>query len=237
MNKLREQAMKPSWASFDKIETDQQKGVERPLLHKEYDEEKLIYLPSKETFDFKYLNTFEAICQRKSVRKYSKKALELKELSYLLLSTQGILNKDKPLFRTSPSAGARQAIETYVYCENVIGLEKGLYRYIPLEHGLVFEHNKELNELEGIQYFTYGAPCTFFWTAVPYRMEWRYAHATEKLILLDAGHICQNLYLAAESIGLGACAIGAYDQDPIDQFLGVDGEEEFLIYGSPVGNK
>jgi SagB-type dehydrogenase family enzyme len=56
-----------------------------------------------------------------------------------------------------------------------------------------------------------------------------------KVMLLDAGHLCQNLYLACEAIGLGTCAIGAYDQNKIDTFINVDGEDEFVVYLSPVG--
>jgi len=68
-------------------------------------------------------------------------------------------------------------------------------------------------------------------------MYWRYKHCAEKIILLDAGHVCQNLYLVAESIGYGACAVGAYDQDKMDNFMKLDGEKEFLIYAAPVGLK
>ncbi len=54
-------------------------------------------------------------------------------------------------------------------------------------------------------------------------------------MLLDAGHICQNLYLACESIASGTCGIAAYDQELMDQLVGVDGEEEFVVYMAPVG--
>jgi SagB-type dehydrogenase family enzyme len=75
----------------------------------------------------------------------------------------------------------------------------------------------------------------FFWTAIPYRSEWRYAAASHKLIALDAGHLCQNLYLACEAIGAGTCAIGAYDQALCDELLGVDGVDELTVYAAPVG--
>ncbi len=54
-------------------------------------------------------------------------------------------------------------------------------------------------------------------------------------MLLDAGHVCQNLYLACEGIGTGTCAIAAYDQEKVDKIIGVDGENEFSVYLSPVG--
>jgi nitroreductase len=55
------------------------------------------------------------------------------------------------------------------------------------------------------------------------------------VIALDAGHVCQNLYLACEAIGAGTCAIAAYNQDLADELLGVDGDEEFTVYIAPVG--
>jgi nitroreductase len=54
---------------------------------------------------------------------------------------------------------------------------------------------------------------------------------------MDAGHTCQNLYLAGESINLGVCAIGAYDQLFTDQYLKVDGINELTVYAAAVGIK
>ena len=55
------------------------------------------------------------------------------------------------------------------------------------------------------------------------------------VIAVDAGHVCQNLYLACEAIGAGTCAIGAYDQEAMDALIRVDGKDEFVIYIAPVG--
>jgi len=68
-------------------------------------------------------------------------------------------------------------------------------------------------------------------------MEWRYGLAAHKVIAIEAGHVCQNLYLACEAIGAGMCAMAAYDQEKMDEFLGVDGEDEFAIYLASVGRK
>jgi SagB-type dehydrogenase family enzyme len=80
-----------------------------------------------------------------------------------------------------------------------------------------------------------NAALTFIWTAIPYRMEWRYGLAAHRVIAIDAGHVCQNLYLACETIGAGTCAIAAYDQEALDRLLQVDGEEEFAVYMASVG--
>jgi len=73
------------------------------------------------------------------------------------------------------------------------------------------------------------------WTTIPYRTEWRYSFLSHKIIAQETGHICQNLYLASESIGAGACALGTYNQDAVDAILRVDGDDEFAIYVSIVG--
>jgi SagB-type dehydrogenase family enzyme len=76
----------------------------------------------------------------------------------------------------------------------------------------------------------------FLWAALPYRTEWRYANEAEKLVLIDAGHICQNLYIAAESLELGVCAIAAYVQEKADFLFNLNGNEEFIVYLASVGN-
>ena len=85
------------------------------------------------------------------------------------------------------------------------------------------------------QEFPGNCAVVFIWTAIPYRTEWRYHTASHKLVLLDAGHVCQNLYLACEGISAGTCAIAAYDQEKTDALIGVDGIDEYSIYMAPVG--
>jgi SagB-type dehydrogenase family enzyme len=79
----------------------------------------------------------------------------------------------------------------------------------------------------------------FIRTAIPYRTEWRYGTDSLKYILIGAGHVCQNLYLACEALGAGAgaCVILSYDQSAMDRYLGVDGEDEMSIYCATVGKR
>ncbi|HDP34174.1 MAG TPA: SagB/ThcOx family dehydrogenase [Candidatus Hydrogenedentes bacterium] len=185
-----------------------------------------------------------AILQRESVRHYAAGALSLEELSMLLWATQGvreILGAECAL-RTVPSAGARHAFETHLAINRVESMPAGLYRYLPFDGALA-----QLRVDENIGYdaamaclgqgFVAASAATFFWTAIPERMEWRYGLAAHKVIAVDAGHVCQNLYLACQSIGAGACAIAAYDQNACDKLLGVNGDEEFTIYIAAVGKK
>jgi SagB-type dehydrogenase family enzyme len=178
----------------------------------------------------------QAIRQRRSRRRFTREPLTLEELSFLLWATQGLSHlpgEGSPSLRTVPSAGARHPFETYLLVNRIEGVKPGLYRYLPLEHKLCLL-DEDINTAREIhvacyeQYVTESA-VSFIWTAIPYRTEWRYGHLAHRVILLDAGHVCQNLYLACEAIGAGTCAVGAYDQGRLDAILDVDCVEEMAV--------
>ena len=183
------------------------------------------------------LSVREAIFRRESHRKYSDAALTISELSFLLYATQGVRKyTPKYSFRAVPSAGCRHSFETYLFIRRVEGLDESLYRYLPLTHQLTLTGRPDPESLnQAMNKQLWNSAVVFIWTAIPFRMEWRYGEESAKLILLDAGHLCQNLYLAAESIDCGVCAIGAYSQRETDAFVGADGEEEFAVYLATVG--
>lgn len=185
----------------------------------------------------------KAMAQRESVRQYKPEGLSPEELSALLWATQGVKQVLSPesALRCVPSAGARHAFETYLAINHVETLSAGLYRYLPFDHQLAQLSldptiaRKAASACFG-QSFIASAAVTFFWTTIPARMEWRYDLAAHKVIAIDAGHVCQNLYLACEAISAGCCAIAAYDQEACDELLGVDGHDEFTVYLAPVGH-
>jgi SagB-type dehydrogenase family enzyme len=224
--------------------TDQGRGVAPPPLEKPVpaDSERIELPALGEWTQIPAVDFLSAIKSRRSHRRYSPESLTLEELSFLLWVTQGMREQvgEATAFRTVPSAGCRHALETYLCIFNVAGLEQGIYRYLPVEHQLVsVSHPKNLSgELIAAalnQSFVGKAAVTFLWTAIPYRMEWRYDLAAHKVIAIDAGHVCQNLYLACAAINAGTCAVAAYHQERMDALLGVDGEDEFVIYLAPVG--
>jgi len=231
--------------AVDFSQTDQNRGLAPPPIEKPYDNEATrIELPPFEHLqNIGKTDIVSAIKNRVSRRSYSSKPLSLEELSFLLWATQGIkqvLDSGHAL-RTVPSAGCRHAFETYLCVLNVQSLEQGIYRYLPLEHQLLFEFTEKDLERKIVravfgQPYPGDAPLTFIWTTIPYRMEWRYGMAAHKVIAIDAGHVCQNLYLACEAIGLGTCAIAAYDQEALDGLLGIDGQDEFTVYLASVGH-
>jgi SagB-type dehydrogenase family enzyme len=175
---------------------------------------------------------------------YAHEPMTLDELSFLLWCTQGVkqIHGSQVTFRTVPSAGARHAFETSLLINDVEGLTPGLYRYLALSHRLQqIDTDPTLpHRITGAcfdQQFILRSGVVFLWTAVPYRMTWRYGERGYRDLHLDAGHVCQNLYLAAEAVGCGVCAIAAFDDDAMNELLGIDGENQFLIYLATAGKK
>ena len=225
------------WAS------DQMKGLAMPPSQKACDPaSERVALPKPAPAILKKPDLFTCIADRKSRRRYSTADLTLEELGYLLWATQGV-RKALPSgrhYRTVPSGGARHSFETYLVVQHVEGLKTGVYRYLPFDHQLVYLFTTEnlpekLTALAAEQPFVGNSAVCFIWSSIPYRMEWRYGLDSERVILMDVGHVCQNLYLAAESIGCGTCGVAAYEQVALDRFLGLDGKDEFVVYLAPVG--
>ncbi|WP_315120238.1 SagB/ThcOx family dehydrogenase [uncultured Clostridium sp.] len=242
--KLQRQWMKSNFTEWDDIKSDQEKKLPQPPLEKSYNgSDELIDLPEISEEILKKTNILTIIKDRKSHRRHTEESLSLEELSFLLWATQGVKKvsaNNYASMRTVPSGGARHPFETYLVINRVEGLKNGVYRYLALSHKLIFlfhEENLEgkLTELTLGQSFVGKSAATFIWSCIPYRGEWRYHVSAHKTMLLDAGHVCQNLYLACEAIGCRTCAIGAYDQPAIDKFLRIDGEDEFVVYIAPVG--
>lgn len=224
--------------------TDQNQGVPTPPIEKIcQNDSKRIDLPGPDLWkNILPTDLTMAIGNRKSRRVYTRQSLSLEELAYLLWCTQGMRGEvtQGHAYRNVPSAGCRHALETYLAILNVDGLDSGMYRYLPLSHQLVFEFSDDMLSEKMIiaalgQPYPGKCAATFIWVAIPYRMEWRYGLAAHKVIAIDAGHVCQNLYLACEAINAGTCAIAAYDQEELDELLGLDGEDEFAIYIASVG--
>ena len=247
LNQLRE-FMKANFVEWEDIESDQEKKLSQPPVEKPYDNNlEIIDLPeAKEDLVIKS-SILDIINSRKSRRKYNDEELTLDELSFLLWSTQGVkkvttndASTAVRTVRTVPSAGARHPFETYLIINRVKGLKKGIYRYLALSHKLVLileddNIGEKVSEASLKQVFVGSGAVTFIWSCTPYRAEWRYHISAHKDMLLDAGHLCENLYIACEAIGLGTCAIGAYNQEEIDKLIMVDGKDEFAVYLAPVG--
>lgn len=184
------------------------------------------------------LSLEDALETRRSRRKYTAEPLSLEELSRLLHAAQGITEPGQG-YRTAPSAGALYPIEVYAAVHNVTGLEPGLYHYAVQEHELETLQEGDFRiavKKAGLgQDLLAGAAVCFILSAVFQRTRWKYRERTYRYVLLEAGHIGQNLYLAATSMGLGACAVGAFTDEQLNVLLRLDGEEEAAVHIVAVG--
>ena len=224
--------------------SDQQQGEAQPPLHSTLRDGRRVSLPSPQALDLGGMELRETIETRRSFRNYAEEPLALEELSFLLWCSQGVKpeSTDKTTLRTVPSAGARHAFETLLLINRVDGLEPGLYQYDAEAHGLIqWESPADIAEQLTAaclnQPIVRNSAVTFIWMAERYRMAWRYGERGVRYLFLDAGHVCQNLYLAAESIAAGACAIGAFTDDQLNRLLGLNGIDRFVVYLAGVGKR
>jgi SagB-type dehydrogenase family enzyme len=208
---------------------------------------KLVELPGIDEIYHPQMTLIRSIVERRSLRRYAEEPLTLAELTLLLYTTQGVQevregSRFQTSFRPVPSAGARHAFETYLLINRVEGVAPGLYRYSALKNVLILVKPgmsvaDELTEACMGQKQVLNSAVTFLWAAVVERMTWRYVERGYRYLYLDAGHVCQNLSLVAESIDSGVCAIAAYDDAAVDAVLGLDGETMFVIYVGALGKK
>jgi SagB-type dehydrogenase family enzyme len=213
--------------------------TDKPEIYKSYPSCKTVQLPSQ--LQEGSLCFTEVLQRRKSVRAFSTQPLSKVDLAFLLWASTGIQRIEHGYeFRTAPSAGALYPIETYIAASNVESVEKGIYHYNIRNH--LLEEIKAGNFGDALahaaldQKMCAAAPVVFIWTAFFKRSKWKYSQRAYRYIYLDAGHIAQNLALAAASITCGSCQVGAFFDDEIDSIVDIDGTEESAVCLSVVGH-
>jgi SagB-type dehydrogenase family enzyme len=182
-----------------------------------------------------------AIARRRSTRDYIPTPMTPAELSRLLYLTSGIAaDKYGNARRTAPSSGALYPIEVYAVVHRVEGIEPGVYHYAYREHALEQVRSGDFRahtvEQAISQEFLGECGVVLFLTMIMQRMRPKYQDRSYRYGLLEAGHLGENAYLAATSMGLGACGVGAFMDDAINEMLGVDGVEEAAVYMLAAGH-
>lgn len=179
----------------------------------------------------------EALLERRSVRKFSKKALTLDDIAQLLWAAQGITGSST--YRTAPSAGALYPIEMYLVAGNVEGLAQGVYRYRPESHDLVRivdgDRRRSLATACWFQTWLRQAPAVIVTTGVFARTARKYGERSERYVQIEAGAVAQNIYLQATSRGLGTVIVGAFRDTKVKAVLGFPEDHEPLTV-MPVGH-
>ena len=199
----------------------------------------LITLPAPKTTG--KISVEEALFTRRSVRTYTKEPVTPDDLSRLLWAAQGVTagagggNE----LRTTPSAGALYPLEVYVVAGNVNGVPDGIYHYLPREHALQNvcdgDHRRNLSECALHQSQITDAAVDIVFAAVFERTTARYGDRGVRYVYMEAGHAAQNVYLQAETLDLGVCAIGAFYDADVATLLALP-EDEVPIYILSIGN-
>lgn len=209
----------------------------QPPKYKTYPDSDKIELPKPEHAG---ITVEQAIKQRRSVRNYSKKSVTKEQLSQLLFAAQGITARvyDRP-FRAAPSAGALYPFEIYVIANNVQGLPQGIYHYSVLDHNLELvksgDFRRQITDAGLGQQMLGDAGVTFVLSAIFDRVCYKYGQRGYRYVYIEAGHISQNIYLQAASLGLGSVCVGAFSDEKVNKLIDVDGVKEAVIYLHPVG--
>jgi len=206
-----------------------------------YDTSPRIALPETLPLDGRIDEMFK---NRISVREMSPKILTLAEVSTLLFYTYGATRDNlgtgiSRSFRIVPSGGGLYPLELYFYSKHVEGLDAGFYHYNPIKSELrqVFTGNYDTALSQAIiqKEFVSDSSILVFITAIFERSIFKYAERGYRLILLEAGHVSQNLALVSNALGLGhVCIAGFYDRK-VDDILDIDGVTHSTLYVNAMG--
>jgi len=203
----------------------------------------VIKLPSPKKFKFTDIPVRSAIEGWEPVGFFPRSTMDLKQLSYLLWCTQGFkkIVAETIEIRNIPSTGSRNPLETYFVAGDIEGLETGLYRYLPKSHSIVAERldsglTLEMSTASMNFKLTTRAAMTFLWVAIPYRTVWAVGNRGYRSALIEAGHACQNLILAAAGLGLQVAPIDMFHDDLIMKLADLDPETQWPVYLAVVGN-
>lgn len=216
----------------------------KPLSFKEFYDGRQISLPLH-TYDINS-SLENAIIKRKCCRRFNGKSISINTLSKILKLGYGILDLVRPqnietFRRSSPSAGALYPFEIYPVVFNIEDLEKGIYHYSPVGHTLDLvktgDFQSQLIRAFMNQYFLYKCNVCVILSSVLERTVWKYGSRGYRFVLLEAGHIIQNMILVSTSEGLGTLPLGGFYDNLVADLIDVDSVTEPVIYGLAIGHQ
>lgn len=185
---------------------------------------------------------FDLIKARQSRRNFTRAPITERELSVLLkysCGTTGMLDEERHR-RAYPSGGARFPLEAYaVVLREMPGVPAGAYHYNVLDHALEVLRDERLSDEETGALFSYpwarDAAAIAVLTAVFSRTQKKYGERGYRMILEEAGHVGQNLYLAAEALGVKCVAMSGTNDEKLERLLDIDGVTESVVYALALG--
>jgi SagB-type dehydrogenase family enzyme len=186
-------------------------------------------------------NFVKILQSRISYRNFKKTPLKKEQVSLILWSAGGVkLDAVSSATRTIPSAGAIYPLELYLVVGDgaIDEIKEGIYHYVPAEHSLERQSFQDIRKQLSVaclgQGFIADAPVSVVVAAEYGRMSQRYRQRGVRYVYLEAGHACQNIYLAVTDLGLGTVEVGAFYDAKVKNILGLDDNIEPLII-MPIG--
>jgi len=223
--------------------TEKNKPSENKTVMSNIEDSAMIYKLSSPRIEGK-MSLEETFSKRRSHRSYTNQAISAEDLSQILWAAYGIT---KPLdhpramggLRTAPSAGATYPLNIYVLVGNVKDIEPGVYKYVSDGHKIIQVNDKDIRtDLCAAalnQEMIKDAPVSLFYSATYSRSTKIYGtRGSERYVCIDLGHSAENVYLQAEALHLGTCAIGAFADDEVKKVMQLP-EEETPLYIMPIG--
>lgn len=181
----------------------------------------------------------EALSSRRSFREFDGRPLALPEVAKLLIAAGGVTgwvdlagHGRQPL-KAAPSGGALYPVELYLFAFRVTDLAPGLYHYAAADRALELVRAGGMAREVAHLCYTEAlaeAGAVIALTGISAKSRLKYGERGYRFTLLEAGHIAQNALLAANAVGLGACAFGGFIDDDLDKLLGIDGLDEVSLY-------
>jgi SagB-type dehydrogenase family enzyme len=216
----------------------------KPPTFKEYLDCPRITLPAAK-IDLN-ISLDKSIIERRSCRNFEDKTLSLKSFSKILYFGYGVTHvmdfeNFEILGRACPSGGALYPYEIYPVVFNVDELEQGIYHYCPFDHSVELlktgDFVNQIIQLFMQQYYIANSSACIVLSSVLERTTWKYGSRGYRYMLLEAGHLAQNMCLISTANGLGTLLLGGFYDDPLARLIGVDPILEPIMYGLAIGHK
>lgn len=232
----RDSALGPAWAPM--LTDAEVEALTLDLAYKRYPEAARRALPRPPMLQDALENVLRA---RQTEREYAKGALTLDQLAKLLEFGCGVTHWQAVPRRAAPSPGALYPVEAYPLAFDVAGLSPGVYHYAALDHTLeqvkLLDDDRPAEAFMPKDFYEEHPPLVIAFTAVFGRVQAKYLERGYRFALLEAGHIAQNMLLAATAMNLAAAPIGGFWDEPFNALLALDPAEEAVIYAAIFGNR
>lgn len=230
-------------AAFGSAAPQSEAGIYAPIpIEKRYPEAKRVSLPTPNRLP---ASITDLLLNRRSWREYTEDSITLVQLATLLEHACGVTGAvsaygyNSVSLRAFPSSGGLQAMELYLFVQKVDGVAPGLYHYNPTERSLELmkpgDHTPMIKVLVPGQPGVDRSSAVMVFTGCYERIRWKYGARGYRYMCMDIGFVGENLYLTAEAMGLGFCAIAGFIEDELEVFLGIDGQNEMALLVASIG--